>query len=44
MDAEETHLLLDRLFATFTLETVLSEVILPYLHELGGRWSRARRV
>ena len=40
MDAEETHLLLDRLFATFTLETVLSEVVLPYLHELGGRWSR----
>ena len=40
MDAEEAHLLLDRLFATFTLETVLSEVILPYLHELGERWSR----
>jgi MerR family transcriptional regulator, light-induced transcriptional regulator len=40
MDAEEAHLLLDRMFATFTLETVLSEVILPYLHELGERWSR----
>jgi MerR family transcriptional regulator, light-induced transcriptional regulator len=40
MDAEEAHLLLDRLFATFTLETVLSDVILPYLHELGERWSR----
>jgi MerR family transcriptional regulator, light-induced transcriptional regulator len=40
MDAEEAHLLIDRLFATFTLETVLSEVILPYLHELGERWSR----
>jgi methanogenic corrinoid protein MtbC1 len=40
MDAEEAHLLLDRLFATFTLETALSEVILPYLHELGERWSR----
>jgi MerR family transcriptional regulator, light-induced transcriptional regulator len=40
MDAEEANLLLDRLFATFMLETVLSEVILPYLHELGERWSR----
>ena len=40
MNAEQAHLLLDRLFATFTLETVLSEVILPYLHELGERWSR----
>jgi MerR family transcriptional regulator, light-induced transcriptional regulator len=40
MDAEEAHLLLDRLFAIFTLETVLAEVILPYLHELGERWSR----
>jgi DNA-binding transcriptional MerR regulator len=40
MDAEEANLLLDRFFATFTLETVLSEVILPYLHELGERWSR----
>jgi DNA-binding transcriptional MerR regulator len=40
MDAEEAHLVLDRLLATFTLETALSEVILPYLHELGERWSR----
>jgi DNA-binding transcriptional MerR regulator len=42
MDAEEAQLVLDRLFATFTLETVLSEVILPYLHELGERWSRGK--
>jgi MerR family transcriptional regulator, light-induced transcriptional regulator len=40
MDAEEAHLVLDRLLAAFTLETALSEVILPYLHELGERWSR----
>jgi DNA-binding transcriptional MerR regulator len=40
MDAEAAHLVLDRLLATFTLETVLTEVILPYLHELGERWSR----
>ena len=30
---------LDDLFATFTLETVLSAVLLPYLVELGDRWS-----
>jgi DNA-binding transcriptional MerR regulator len=40
MDAVATNLVLDRLLATFTLETVLSEVLLPYLHELGERWSR----
>jgi DNA-binding transcriptional MerR regulator len=30
---------LDRLLAGFTLETVLREVLLPYLSELGDRWS-----
>jgi MerR family transcriptional regulator, light-induced transcriptional regulator len=30
---------LDDLLATFTVETVLSAVILPYLVELGERWS-----
>jgi DNA-binding transcriptional MerR regulator len=40
LDAEPAHATLDRLLATFTLETVLSEVVLPYLHELGERWSR----
>jgi methanogenic corrinoid protein MtbC1 len=39
MDAEQANLILDGLLATFTLETLLSEVILPYLHELGDRWS-----
>jgi DNA-binding transcriptional MerR regulator len=29
---------LDRLFAAYTVETVLQEVILPYLHSLGERW------
>jgi methanogenic corrinoid protein MtbC1 len=29
---------LDRLLATFTLQTVLRDVVLPYLHELGERW------
>lgn len=31
---------LDDLLAGFSLETVLREVVLPYLHELGERWSR----
>lgn len=39
MDAESAHAALDRLLATFSLETVLSEVVLPYLHELGERWA-----
>jgi MerR family transcriptional regulator, light-induced transcriptional regulator len=30
----------DRLLATMTVGTVLSEVVLPYLHELGERWQR----
>lgn len=30
----------DRLLATFTLETVLRDVVLPYLHALGERWER----
>ena len=31
---------LDDLLAGFRLETVLGEVVLPYLHDLGERWSR----
>jgi methanogenic corrinoid protein MtbC1 len=30
---------LDGLFGTFTVETVISSVVLPYLVELGERWS-----
>jgi DNA-binding transcriptional MerR regulator len=30
---------LDRLFAAYTVETVLQEVVLPYLHRLGERWA-----
>jgi DNA-binding transcriptional MerR regulator len=29
---------LDRLFGTLTVETVLRDVLLPYLHEVGRRW------
>jgi MerR family transcriptional regulator, light-induced transcriptional regulator len=38
MDADAAHAILDGLLASFTLETVLSDVVLPYLHELGERW------
>jgi DNA-binding transcriptional MerR regulator len=40
-DFDETaaQLALDDLFAAFTVEAVLSAVILPYLAELGERWS-----
>jgi DNA-binding transcriptional MerR regulator len=31
---------LDRLLSVATVEAVLAEVILPYLHELGERWAR----
>ncbi len=31
---------LDRLFATLTLDVVLRDVLLPYLHQLGERWQR----
>jgi DNA-binding transcriptional MerR regulator len=40
MDADAAHAVLDGLLASFTLETVLSGVVLPYLHELGERWQR----
>jgi DNA-binding transcriptional MerR regulator len=32
--------MLDRLLSTATVETLLTDVILPYLHELGDRWER----
>ena len=39
-DEAGAHAALDRLLASFALETVLREAILPYLHELGERWQR----
>jgi MerR family transcriptional regulator, light-induced transcriptional regulator len=41
MDADAAHAVLDGLLASFTLETVLSGVVLPYLRELGERWQRS---
>jgi DNA-binding transcriptional MerR regulator len=39
-DERAAHAALDRLLSTFTLETVLRDVVLPYLAELGDRWQR----
>ena len=39
-DEADTHAIIDDLLARFTLDTVLRDVLLPYLHELGERWAR----
>jgi DNA-binding transcriptional MerR regulator len=39
LDEQAANTALDRLFAAYTVETVLREVILPYLHSLGERWA-----
>jgi MerR family transcriptional regulator, light-induced transcriptional regulator len=38
LDEQAANAALDRLFSAYTVETVLQEVVLPYLHELGERW------
>ncbi len=38
MDEPAAQAVLDRLFTDFTVETVLRDVLMPYLHELGARW------
>jgi MerR family transcriptional regulator, light-induced transcriptional regulator len=39
-DEPRAQAILDRLLALATVETLLSEVIMPYLQELGERWKR----
>jgi MerR family transcriptional regulator, light-induced transcriptional regulator len=39
-DEPRAQEILDRLLAVATVDTLLSEVVLPYLHELGERWAR----
>jgi DNA-binding transcriptional MerR regulator len=39
-DEPAAQAVLDRLLGAATVEVVLGEVILPYLHELGERWER----
>jgi len=38
LDEQAANSALDRLFSAYTVETVLQEVVLPYLHRLGERW------
>jgi MerR family transcriptional regulator, light-induced transcriptional regulator len=38
LDEQAANTALDRLFAAYTVETVLQEVVIPYLHGLGERW------
>ena len=40
LDEPGAHTTLDRLLSAFTLRTVLHDVLLPYLRELGVRWER----
>jgi DNA-binding transcriptional MerR regulator len=40
LDESAAHTALDMLLANLSLETVLGEVVMPYLHELGERWER----
>jgi MerR family transcriptional regulator, light-induced transcriptional regulator len=39
-DEPGAHAVLDGLFSTLTIETVLRDVLMPYLYELGERWQR----
>jgi methanogenic corrinoid protein MtbC1 len=39
-DETAAHTVADRLLAAYTLRTVLRDVLLPYLRELGERWER----
>jgi methanogenic corrinoid protein MtbC1 len=41
-DEPRAQAILDRLLAVATVDTLLSEVVLPYLHELGERWLRGQ--
>lgn len=39
-DEARVHAVFDRLLASLSLDTVLAEVVIPYLHELGEAWER----
>jgi DNA-binding transcriptional MerR regulator len=40
MNEPAAQTILDRLLTDFTVEAVLRDVVLPYLHDLGDRWER----
>jgi MerR family transcriptional regulator, light-induced transcriptional regulator len=37
---EQAHAVLDRMLAAYRIETVLRDLLIPYLHDLGERWAR----
>jgi MerR family transcriptional regulator, light-induced transcriptional regulator len=39
LDGTEAHAALDQLFATVSVEAAMTQVLLPYLEELGERWA-----
>jgi DNA-binding transcriptional MerR regulator len=41
-DEPAAQAVLDRLLADFTVESVLGQAILPYLHDLGERWAHGQ--
>ncbi|HEX6234809.1 MAG TPA: MerR family transcriptional regulator [Jiangellaceae bacterium] len=41
-DAAAAHTALDRLFSALSTEFVLTDVLIPYLRELGDRWAAGR--
>jgi len=40
LDERAAQAVLDQLFGALTVEAVIREVLMPYLHELGDRWQR----
>jgi methanogenic corrinoid protein MtbC1 len=40
LDESAAHAAIDGLLSSFSVETVLREVVMPYLRELGDRWER----
>lgn len=40
LDERAAHVVLDQLFGALTIEAVIRDVLLPYLHDLGDRWGR----
>jgi DNA-binding transcriptional MerR regulator len=37
---EPAHAVLDQLLAAYRIETILRDLLIPYLHDLGDRWAR----
>ena len=38
-DEEQAHAVVDRLLAAYRIETILRDLLIPYLHDLGERWA-----